>query len=52
VKVEVGIYDPNYPGRDDVSLTIERTADGGYALGQSTGEPLRGILALPFDPAR
>ena len=49
-RVEIWIYDPNYPGRDDVSLTIGRREGGGYALGQSTGEPLLGILALPFDP--
>lgn len=48
-KVAIGIYDPNHPGSDDVSLTIERTASGGYALAQSTGEPLFGLLALPFD---
>ncbi len=51
-KVEIGIYDPNHPAHDDVSLTIERTATGGYELAQSTGEPLRGLLALPFDRAR
>src|SRR5436190_349903 len=47
--VGIWIYDPNYPGRDDVSLTIDRRDDGGYALSQSTGEALLGILALPFD---
>lgn len=50
-RVEIGIYDPNHPGRDDVSLAIERTVPGGYALSQSTGEPLVGLLALPFDRA-
>jgi hypothetical protein len=48
--VEIGIYDPNFPGRDDVTLTIARRANGTYGLAQSTGEPLLGILALPFDP--
>jgi hypothetical protein len=47
-RVEIGIYDPNHPGRDDVTLTIERTGAGRYLLGQSTGEPLCGLLALPF----
>jgi hypothetical protein len=47
--VEIGIYDPNFPGRDDVTLTIARGADGTYRLAQSTGEPLLGILSLPFD---
>lgn len=50
-KVEIWIYDPNHPGRDDVSLTIDRTPAGGYAFAQSTGEPLFGLLALPFDRA-
>lgn len=52
MRVEIGIYDPNHPGRDDVSLTIDRTTSGGYAFAQSTGEPLFGLLALPFDRAR
>jgi hypothetical protein len=47
--ISIGIYDPNHPGRDDVVLTVERQPDGTYALGQSTSEPLIGLLALPFD---
>lgn len=35
------IYDPNWPDRDDVTITLAR--DG---LVQSTGEPLYGIIAL------
>lgn len=50
--VTIWIYDPNHPGADDVRLTVERRADGSYALAQSTGEPLIGLLALPFRPAR
>lgn len=50
-KAEVWIYDPNHPGDDDVRLSIERTPEGRYALAQSTGEPLLGVLALPFDRA-
>ncbi|MEA2673299.1 MAG: hypothetical protein QOI92_491 [Chloroflexota bacterium] len=46
--VSIWIYDPNYPGNDDVRLTITRQPDGSYAMGQSTGEPLLAILALPF----
>lgn len=54
------IYDPNHPGRDDVTLTIEvETAIGGatgdlasVSLGQSTGEPLLALLRLPYRPAR
>lgn len=49
--ITIWIYDPNHPGDDDVRLTVERRADGTHALGQSTGEPLIGLLALPFRPA-
>lgn len=51
-RVEIRIYDPNHPGQDDVSLSIERRATGAYTLAQSTGEPLLSMLALPFDGAR
>jgi hypothetical protein len=44
----IWIYDPNYPGNDDVRLTITRHPDGSYSRAQSTGEPLLAILALPF----
>jgi hypothetical protein len=37
----VRLYDPNWPNRDDVTLTL--TPRG---FRQSTGEPLEGILAL------
>jgi hypothetical protein len=47
-RMEIGIYDPNHPGRDDVTLTVERGADGSYAMRQSTGESLIGLLALPY----
>lgn len=46
--ITIGIYDPNHPGRDDVTLTVERLADGSYAMRQSTGERLIGLLALPY----
>lgn len=48
--ITIGIYDPNHPGRDDVTISVERLPDGAYAMRQSTGEPLLGLLALPFDP--
>ncbi|MEO5703846.1 MAG: hypothetical protein ABIZ52_00190 [Candidatus Limnocylindrales bacterium] len=51
-RTEIGIYDPNHPGLDDVSITIERSADGAYRMAQSTDEPLIGLLALPFQSAR
>jgi hypothetical protein len=44
----IWIYDPNYPGNDDVQLIVARRADGTYEMRQSTGEPLIGLLALPF----
>lgn len=43
--VTLRIYDPNWPGRDDVTITFDvggRTTD----IRQSTGEPLAGILRL------
>lgn len=51
-RVTIGIYDPNHPDRDDVELGIERRSDGSVALSQSTGEPVLGLLHLPFIPAR
>jgi len=47
-RVAIGIYDPNHPGDDSVEIVIERSADGAVRLSQSTGEPLIGLLALPF----
>jgi hypothetical protein len=35
------LYDPNWPNRDDVSITL---LSGGFM--QSTGEPLFGVIAL------
>ena len=37
----IRLYDPNWPNRDDVSITLMR---GGFF--QSTGEPLFGLIAL------
>ena len=37
----IRLYDPNWPNRDDVSITLMR---GGFL--QSTGEPLFGLIAL------
>ncbi|MFL5675721.1 MAG: hypothetical protein ACJ779_11990 [Chloroflexota bacterium] len=43
--VTLRIYDPNWPRRDDVTITLE--ADGATTrIRQSTGEPLAGILRL------
>lgn len=49
--ITIWIYDPNHPGEDDVRLTVERQVDGSYTMGQSTGESLIGLLALPFTPS-
>jgi hypothetical protein len=46
--ITIWIYDPNHPGEDDVRLTVQRHPDGTYEMGQSTGELLIGMLALPF----
>jgi hypothetical protein len=37
----IHLYDPNWPNRDDVTLTLDT---GGFR--QSTGEPLLGVIAL------
>jgi len=47
-RVAIGIYDPNHPGDDTVELRLDRAMDGSIALSQSTGEPLLGLLALPY----
>src|SRR3954453_11457849 len=48
--VTLGIYDPNWPGRDDVTITV----GPGEVIRQSTGEPLAGILRLasPIAPGQ
>ena len=38
--VTIRLYDPNWPARDDVSITL------GAGLTQTTGEPLFGVLRL------
>jgi hypothetical protein len=47
-RIAIGIYDPNHPDRDDVEVVVERGTDGSVALSQTTGEPLLGMLDLPF----
>ncbi len=49
----IGIYDPNYPGRDDVELRVSTSAGPGGApgvpaLSQSTGEPLLGFFRQAY----
>lgn len=45
------VYDPNHPGRDDVTIELARTTEGA-SLHQSTGEPVRAVLQLPYQPGR
>jgi hypothetical protein len=50
--VSIGVYDPNHPGRDDVEIRFEQGPGGEIRHAQSTGEPLLGLLSLPWTPAR
>lgn len=51
-EVSLRIYDPNWPDRDDVVVTIHLdNALRPAGLSQSTGEPLRGWFVLPYSPA-
>jgi len=50
-RVTIGIYDPNRPDDDTVELRIATGSGGELSLSQSTGEPLVGLLALPFSAA-
>ena len=51
-RVAIGVYDPNHPGDDGVEIELERSTDGRFTLRQSTGEPLLGLLHLPWREAR
>jgi hypothetical protein len=47
--VTLRLYDPNWPDRDDVTITIALdVALRPIGLSQSTGEPLLGWFALPY----
>ena len=39
--ITIRLYDPNWPDRDDVAVTLSSSG-----LSQTTGEPLRGVLSL------
>jgi hypothetical protein len=43
--VTLRLYDPNWPSRDDISVTL-----GPGPFSQSTGEPLAGVLDLGESP--
>jgi hypothetical protein len=50
--VTLRLYDPNWPDRDDVTVTIQLDpALRPTGLSQSTGEPLLGWFVLPYSPA-
>jgi len=50
--VTLRLYDPNWPDRDDVTITIHLDpALRPAGLSQSTGEPLLGWFVLPYSPA-
>ena len=49
--VTLRLYDPNWPDRDDVAVTIHLdNALRPSGLSQSTGEPLLGWFTLPYAP--
>jgi hypothetical protein len=50
--VRIGIYDPNHPDDDSVELVMAGGSDGSLSISQSTGEPLVGLLDLPYVPPR
>ena len=50
--ITIGVYDPNHPGDDAVEIHVRRRTTAGIDLSQSTGEPLIGLLSLPYAPAR
>jgi hypothetical protein len=50
--VTLRLYDPNWPDRDDVTITIHMDpALRPTGLSQSTGEPLLGWFLLPYSAA-
>ena len=57
MQIRLRIYDPNHPGRDDVTLWISVDAGDGLPahqrirLGQSSGEPLLGFVRQPYPPS-
>jgi hypothetical protein len=51
-RVAIGVYDPNHPADDSVEIRFERMPGGALHLSQSTGEPLLGLLHLPWRPRK
>ena len=51
-RIAMGVYDPNHPGDDGIEIVLERGHGGEIRLSQSSGEPLLGLLHLPYDPPR
>ena len=51
-EVTLRLYDPNWPDRDDVTVTIHLDHSlRPVGLSQSTGEPLLGWFVLPYAPS-
>ena len=56
-RAEVAVYDPNSPGRDDITIGVDTTDPGGATpLTHNVGlrRPIRGFFVLPYrvaDPA-
>lgn len=49
-KVEIFIYDPIYPNRNDVSISFYyNQPNNNIKASQSTGETLRGFFKIPYD---
>ncbi len=46
----VNLYDPNHPCEEpNIQVGLSKT---GFAISQSTGEPLRGIFIIPYTPSK
>jgi len=45
----LAVYDPNHPGRDDLTLALDLRAPSGVV--SSSGEPFRGFFHTPYRPA-
>jgi hypothetical protein len=51
-EVVLHVYDPNYGGQDDLTITLRPDPDGGGRVVYSTGEEARGFLHTPYSPPR
>ena len=51
-RVAIGVYDPNHPGDDGITVGFEAAPGGPLLFTQSSGEPLLGLLHLRWREAR